>query len=93
MPKRVRYRVVNVHSADEILALDTGMGFELRPMTAGCCATSSSTVGTGTLRSNLADDTLRAEVTAAHMNRTNMFVGEAVGDEEGQRGEPGPTTP
>ena len=31
------------------------------------------------MRSNLADDTFRAEVTAADLNGANMFVGEAVG--------------
>jgi phenylpyruvate tautomerase PptA (4-oxalocrotonate tautomerase family) len=28
VPERDRYQVVNVHSADEIVALDTGLGFE-----------------------------------------------------------------
>ena len=28
VPQRDRYQVVNVHSADEIVALDTGLGFE-----------------------------------------------------------------
>jgi hypothetical protein len=31
------------------------------------------------LRSNLGDDTFRAEVTAEDLNGANMFVGEAVG--------------
>jgi hypothetical protein len=31
------------------------------------------------LRSNLGDDTFRAEATAADLNGTNIFVGEAVG--------------
>ena len=50
-------------------------------MTGGCCATTSSTVGTGTTSCarTLADDTFRAGVAAADLNGANMFIGEAVG--------------